>query len=121
MKYYQFASRRTDIRVVAVSGFLGFSAVSGWLLASFFFANDPLQFVNLDPVQFRVQIFETLISVSLALLVWCSFLLVRPARYRRKWVIAEWIVVPLVWLLLVLAFHVWFHLLLFPPPPPAML
>ena len=116
MNNIQFASRRTDIRVVAVSGFLGFSAVAGWLLASFFLVNDlePMQPIgNLDRVQFRVQFFEAIISVSLALLVWCSFLFVRPARYGRKWVIAEWIVVPLVWLLLVLAFDVWVHHLLF--------
>ena len=121
MNSIQFASRRTDIRVVAVSGFLGFSVVVGWLLASFLLVNDPLQFVNLDPVQFRVQFFETVISVSLALLVWCLFLLVRPARYSRKWLIAEWIVVPLVWLLLALAFDVWVHHLLFPLPPPEVL
>lgn len=107
MKNIQFASRRTDIRVVAVSGFLGFSAVVGWLLASFSLAADPMPFVNLDRAQFRLQFFGTIISVSLALLVWCSFLLVRPARYSRKWVIAEWIVVPLVWLLLVLALNAW--------------
>lgn len=117
MNNIQFASRRTDIRVVAVSGFLGFSTVVGWLLASFFDVNELEPFLPIG----RLQFFETVLSVSLALSVWCSFLLVRPVRYSRKWVIAERIVVPLVWLLLVLAFDVWVLHFWISLQPPAVL
>jgi len=80
------------------------SAVAGFLL--------PLQFDNRyrDISDFyNIQLFDFIFSVPSALLVWCVFHLIQPSRHGRKWTIAEFIVVPIIWLSLMLAFDSWVH------------
>lgn len=103
MKYIQFSSRRTDIKVLVV---VGFSAVAGWLL--------PPQFEN----SYHAVDFDALFAVPLALLVWCVFHLIELSRHGWKWAIAELTVVPIVWLLLMLALDVWLHHLWWPSEAP---
>jgi len=118
MNNIQFTSRRTDFKILKVVAVLGISALAGFVLALLYEGIYPEPFV---PIGFAVFFWEAIVSVPLALFVWCSFLLIRPGRYSRKWVIVEWIVVPLVWLLLVLAFDAWVHHLWLPLQRPDML
>jgi hypothetical protein len=99
MKNIQFTSRKSDLKFLAV---IGFSAVAGFLLPGRF------------EYSYHAQFFDAIFSVPLALLVWCGFHLIEPTIHSRKWTIAEFTVVPIVWLLLMLALAVWFHHLWWP-------
>ena len=99
MKNIQFTSRKTDLKVLAV---VGFSAAAGFLL--------PARFED----SFLARFFDAILSVPLALLLWSAFHLIEPSKHGRKWTIAEWIVVPIVWFLLMLALNAWFHHLWWP-------
>jgi len=89
-----FPSLKMDDKVLIILLCLGFAAFIGCLL----------------PVPFYVsRVLGGFISVGLAVLVWCVFRLVEPRRYSRKWAIAELMVVPVVWVLLMVAVGVWFY------------
>jgi hypothetical protein len=57
----------------------------------------------------HARLFDAALSIAVALGVWCGFRLVEPSRYSRRWAIAKVTAVPLVWLLIILGFAVWFH------------
>lgn len=91
---FQYMNQRLAYKAFFV---VGLSAVSGFLLST------------LEPPP-TAPLIELIVSVPLALLLWSVFHLVEPANPSRKWVIAELTVVPVVWLLLMLALGVWlFH------------
>ena len=94
MKNIQITSRKTDLKVLFV---VVFSAVAGFLLPSHF------------EISYYARFFDAVFSVPVALLVWCAFHLVEPRRHSKKWTVAEFMIVPLVWLLLMVALDVWFH------------
>ena len=96
MKDIQIFSRETDRKVLLVLFGLGVPALAGCLL--------PTPFEDS-----HVRLFDAVLSAALALLVWSGFRLLEPRRYSHKWEIAERTVVPVVWLLLILAFAVWFY------------
>ena len=61
------------------------------------------------------QLLEGLISAMLLVFVWGGFRVVRPRWYSQRWTVAEAIVVPVVWGLLVAALGFWFYYLQAPP------
>ena len=86
------------MKVLAVTTKAGaFVLVGGivWLLTLISYGND-----------FQLPFINFLISIAAALFVWSTFKLVEPFRYSRNWQIAEFIFVPLVWLLLMVAIDV---------------
>jgi hypothetical protein len=98
MKNIQLTDRETDLKVLAVTTKAGaFVLVGGivWLLTLISYGND-----------FQLPFINFLISIAAALFVWSTFKLVEPFRYSRNWQIAEFIFVPLVWLLLMVAIDV---------------
>lgn len=52
---------------------------------------------------------EVLVTTALAVPVWAVFRLVRPDRWSRRWSVAEFVAVPVVWLILAVALAFWFH------------
>ena len=56
----------------------------------------------------NIPILDGLTTAALLVFAWAVFHLVRPATYSRKWAIAEVIVIPAFWGLLVGALAVWF-------------
>ena len=78
----------------AAVGILGAAALVG-----FFFIPTPIESARF------VGPFLTVIFIPFT---WGAFRLVRPSRYGRAWLIAEFIVVPVLWLLLVIALGIWF-------------
>jgi len=98
MKNIQLWSRVTDRKILVAIGFLcclAFAAVIGATLPTPA-ESDAIRFV------------DAFISTMLLVLVWGGFRLVRPARYRQPWVLAEVIAVPVIWTLLVIALAFWF-------------
>jgi hypothetical protein len=94
MKSQMFPSLKTDDKVLIILLCLGFAAVIGCLL----------------PAPYDIShAFGGFISVTFGILVWCLFRLIEPRRYSRRWAIAELTVVPIVWMLLMLALAVWFY------------
>jgi hypothetical protein len=91
MKNIQFWSRETDWKILIVTGGLLISGFVGLLPVWPKFLNNP-------------GLFGTGIAIALLALVWGMFNLVRPIRSRwdRRWSIAEAIVVPIAWLVLVI-------------------
>src|SRR5215469_1143192 len=75
MNNIQFTSRRTDFKILKVVAVLGISALAGFVLALLCEGIYPEPFV---PIGFAVFFWEAIVSVPLALFVWCSFLLVGP-------------------------------------------
>lgn len=51
---------------------------------------------------------EVILSILLPLLVWSILRLMRPIRYSRNWTVAEFTIVPIVGMMLMLAFNAWF-------------
>ena len=94
MKNVQLTSRKTDLRVLLV---IVFPAFAGFLL-SMLFEDFP-----------QALLCDAVISIPLALLVWCAFRLVQPSHHSQRWTIAEFTLVPIIWLLLMLAFVAWSH------------
>ena len=91
MKNIHLTSQRIMFRILLV---VVLSTIAGFLL--------PMLSEDFPP-------FDAAISSPLALLAWSVFRLVAPNRYDRKWTIAEFTLVPIAWLSLMLAFNVWFH------------
>ena len=54
-----------------------------------------------------IRLLDGFIAAILLVLVWSSFRLARPGRYNHKWAVAEAVVVPLIWALLVAALGFW--------------
>jgi len=96
MKNMQFSSRKADQKVLIVLLCLGIPALVGCFL--------PPPFAGL-----LALLFDVVLSVALAVFVWCVFHLIEPRRHSQKWVIAELTIVPAIWLLLMLAVAVWFY------------
>ena len=98
MKNIELWSRATDRKILIGLGLafcLGVAAFAGWLLP------EPVQVGN-------IQLLGAFITVMLLVFVWAGFRLLRPLWYRRGWVIAEIITVPLTWALLVVLLGLWF-------------
>jgi hypothetical protein len=96
MKDMQFTSLKSDIKVPIVLFCLGFSAFVGYLL--------PTPFDDS-----HAQLFDAGVAVILGAFVWAVFHLIEPRRHGQKWMIAEFTVIPFVWVLIILALGVWFY------------
>jgi hypothetical protein len=98
MKNMEFWSRETDWKILIVAAALSISGFAGLLHVWPEFLNIP-------------WVFGTGVALALLLLPWGLFNLVRPirARWDRRWSIAEAIVVPIAWLLLLIALSLWFY------------
>lgn len=96
MNDIQFTSLRSDAKIPIILFCLGISAFVGYLL--------PTPFDDS-----RARLFDAAISVILGGFVWAAFRLIEPRRHGQKWMIAEFTVVPLVWVLLMVAIGVWFY------------
>src|SRR5438477_336503 len=96
MKNIELWSRQTDWNILIAGGSLLLAAVTGLALPT----PAPLD---------HIEIFDAFITTLLIILVWAAFHLVRPAGWSPKWSVAEFIAVPAVWLLLVVALAVWFY------------
>jgi hypothetical protein len=96
MKTIHFYSRETGQKALLIVGCLGVAALAGSLI--------PTPFDDFHP-----RLFDAALSVALAVFAWCGFHLFEPRRFSRKWAIAELTVVPVIWLLLMLVFAVWFY------------
>ena len=98
MKTIQIWSRDADRKILVVLCFLfclALAAVTGSLLP------EP------EPAD-NIRILDAFIAAMLLVFVWAGFRLARPLRCRQRWVIAEVITVPLLWLLLIIALGIWF-------------
>jgi len=91
MKNLQLTSRKTNAKVLTALASVGFFAIAGELIGCFV----PAAACAL-----------AVISVGLAVFVWSIFRLIKPGRYDRSWNLAEVILVPLCWLMLLLAVYV---------------
>ena len=58
-----------------------------------------------------VRLIDAFITTMLLIAVWAGFRLVRPVRFARVWVAAEFIAVPVLWTVLVVALSLWFQYL----------
>jgi len=96
MKNVQLSSRTTDQSVLLVLFCLGLAALVGCLLPTPFEGS-------------QARCFDAGLSVALAVFVWSAFHLIEPRRYSPKWMIAEFTVIPALWLLIILAFAIWFY------------
>ena len=98
MKNIQLWSRDIDRKILIVIG-----AFCSLLVAALIGSVLP------PPFPFKhITIFDALLTTALLVLVWSVFRVVRPDRYSRKWAVAEAIVIPVVWGLLVGVLAVWF-------------
>ena len=97
MNNLELCSRAIDQKIIVVAG-----AVGCWLLAGVVGLALPAP----DSVPgFRLM--DGFLVAMLLVLVWAGFRLLRPRRYRRRWVVAEPVVVLLVWGLFVVALGFW--------------
>jgi hypothetical protein len=96
MKTTQSSSRETVQKILIALVCLGVSALAGCFL--------PTPFEDS-----HARVFDAALSVALAVFVWCGFHLFEPRCFSRKWATAELAVVPVIWLLIMLAFAVWFY------------
>ncbi|HTI98508.1 MAG TPA: hypothetical protein VL527_06355 [Dongiaceae bacterium] len=97
MKNIELWSREMDHKIAvaaAVFGVLVLAGVMGLFL--------PLP----EPIGWMDDI-APLMTVGLLGFAWAGFRVVRPYPYNRKWVAAELIAVPMVWLLLVGVLFLW--------------
>jgi hypothetical protein len=97
MKNIQFTSRETDYRLLVPLALLAFFAAAGVFLGLLMPTHSQIH---------EAPWILAAISVGSALLVWSVFRLFEPAHYTRGWKIAEVTLVPLYWLVLVLAAYV---------------
>lgn len=96
MKVRQFSELKTVPKVLVVLFCLIIPVLAGcWMPAPY---DDS-----------HARLFDVALSLALAVFVWCGFRLIEPARYSLKWAIAELIIVPVVWFLLILVFAHWFN------------
>jgi len=99
MKNVQLWPHYTDRNVVIVAcglSILAFAAFVGSLIPSPEGAED-FHWLN------------SLIAVDLLIFVWAGFHMFRPTDYGRKWIVAEPVAVPAVWVLFVVALAIWFN------------
>ncbi len=52
---------------------------------------------------------DAFVTMALLVFAWGAFHLVRPIRYNRKWQVAGYVAIPLVWICLVAALGCWLH------------
>lgn len=95
MKKIVFWPRAVDWKILSGVGCLAVAGLVGAVLPG------PSPF---DDNSFLMGCVAAFLLVS----VWSCFRLVRPTLYSRKWVSAEFIAVPVVWILLVAALGLWF-------------
>src|ERR1041384_2137708 len=95
MRDIEIWSRNTDWKILITVGWLLLAIVAGFIVP----APAPLD---------HIQPLVALMTMFLMIFVWALFRLVQPARWSRKWSVAELIVVPAAWLLLVVALAFWF-------------
>jgi len=88
-------SRNTDWKILMVGGLLLASVVAGMVLP----APAPIKYIDL---------FAPATTSCLLIFAWGTFQLFRPTGWNRKWRAAEFIVVPLLWLALVVGVGLWF-------------
>lgn len=119
MNKIQVVSGRTVRKTLAVLAWVGFFSISagfGFCLELGPSDDTWLQFFNFwgyssYSLMVHAALINAAISIGIALLAWSSFRLVQPAHPNRNWQIAEVILVPLFWLLLLVAADVslcWF-------------
>ena len=96
MKSTYLYSREIIQKILIALVCLGVSALAGCLL--------PMPFEDS-----YVRVLDAALSVALVIFVWCGFHLFEPRRFSRKWAIAKLTVVPILWLLLMIVFAVWFY------------
>jgi hypothetical protein len=98
MKNIQIPSFETYSKVLVALGMAGIFAIAGVFVGCLM--PWPLNEIHYAPLIFAA------ISVGLASLVWSLFRLIEPVHYDRAWTVAEITLVPLYWLLLLLAVNV---------------
>ena len=107
MKNIQLTERETDLKVLAATTKAGaFLAVGGivWLFTLLSSGGD-YQLPQLPQLPF----INFVISIGAALFVWSTFKVIEPLRYSRNWRVVEFIFIPLVWLLLLVAIDAGIH------------
>jgi len=57
----------------------------------------------------HIQLLDAMVTVAIGVFVWGIFGLIEPRRSGQKWMKVKFVGVPIVWLLLVLPFAIWFH------------
>ena len=97
MKNIQLTQRETDLAIATAVGYFAMAGGIGWLLTPPPSGVDQLPLIN------------CVISLAIALFAWSTFKLIEPLRYSRNWQIAEFIFVPLGWLLLLAAIDAGIH------------
>jgi hypothetical protein len=98
MKNIQVWSRDTDRKILTAAGAVGSLGLAA-------FIGSVLQPPTPSD---HMPLFDGLLTSMLLVLVWSVFQLVRPGQYSHKWAVAQVIVIPVVWGLLVGALAVWF-------------
>ena len=99
MKNVELWPRDTDRKILVAASTLSvvaFAALVGAWLPT------PQAVVHLDGL-------SSLITAALLVFVWGAFRSVRPVRYTQTWIVAEFVAVPVIWTLLVVALALWFH------------
>jgi len=56
----------------------------------------------------QMRLADALLTASSLGFIWSGFRLARPFRPSQLWIIAEWIVVPIIWTGLVIGLAIWF-------------
>jgi hypothetical protein len=97
MKNIQFTSRETDYNFLIPLALLASFGAAGVFLGLLMPTHGQIH---------EAPWILAAISVGVALFVWSVFRLIEPAHYNRGWKIAEVTLVPLYWLVLVLAAYV---------------
>ncbi|HXC35889.1 MAG TPA: hypothetical protein VNV43_08435 [Candidatus Acidoferrales bacterium] len=104
MKNIEFTSRATDryiLPVFALVGFFVLAAGSGCVLPGISRWQN-FSMVRIDILNHAAFI-NGAISIGLAVFTWSVFKIIRPAYPDRNWQIAEVILIPVIWLLLLAA------------------
>jgi hypothetical protein len=92
-------SRETDRRILAAIGYVwsvAFAGFIGWLL--------PVPIASEG-----VALVDGLIAAMLLVLIWGVFHLVQPCRPSRRWLVADLIAIPAIWILLIAVLALWFN------------
>ena len=96
--------RRTDWIILSTLGVLVTVSVAGLALPEPFISESACSCY----LPSGASLFDILLSAVLLGLVWSAFRLVRPVGWHPRWAIAEFIVVPVVWVGLLLGAAFWF-------------
>jgi ABC-type transport system involved in cytochrome c biogenesis permease subunit len=97
MKNVLIWSRATDRRILVAAGGGCLVALAGGIGAAL-----PA------PVPYdSTQLVQGIIAAALLVFIWGTFRLARPRLHSQRWVVAEWVVVPVAWGLLVTVLGLW--------------